>query len=87
MMTRQKTNAQKMFWHKIRLIYLDDPSLLPDPFAFISTKKRVKQIAVTEEEAEQCLAYVDWDEWDTLRPPIAFKVRDMSTKQTRYKWK
>jgi hypothetical protein len=87
MMTRQKTKIQRMFWHKIRLIYLEDPNLLPAPFAFIPTKRLVKQIVVTEEEAEQCLEYVDWDEWNSLRPPIAFKVRDMSTKQSRYKWK
>ena len=44
MMTRQKTNAQKMFWHKIRLIYLDDPSLLPDPYQQRSESSRLRSL-------------------------------------------
>ena len=74
MHTRRNNKNSSDFWSRVRREYLVDEDSLPRPLSFVASKREVRWVRITIEEAEQVLSYIDWPEWSPFNDPIHFSA-------------
>jgi hypothetical protein len=74
MHTRRNNKHSSDFWSRVRREYLVDEDSLPRPLSFVSSKREVRWVRITMEEAEHVLGYIIWPEWAELNDPIHFSA-------------
>tara|TARA_R110002020_G_scaffold475194_2_gene709039 strand:- start:2288 stop:3256 length:969 start_codon:yes stop_codon:yes gene_type:complete len=86
MHTRRKSKDASDFWSRVRREYLVDEDSLPRPLSFVGSKREVRWVRITLEEAEGVLDYMVWPEWSDLKDPIHFSALNHRTASGSKAW-